>query len=203
MAHLRLPAWLALTLILSALALLVTSNRPALANWPGQNGKIAFVTDQEAVPQGLSNAVIGIGTMDPDGSHRTISEPTTSLGIMPLSWSADGTKLAVVDLTGSTPQINYLTFDNGVFTGSRGVTAGKFATWVPDNTHLIAVIRDDLAVIDLNGNVVEQLTTTPGVREVDAALSPDLSTIVFSSNEDPDENPAMPPHAGSFYNLWI
>lgn len=109
MAHLRLPAWLALTLILSAMALLGTSNRPALANWSGQNGKIAFATIQQSGPQGGTDNV-GIATMDPDGSHRAIVFPNSPI-VAPVGWSADGTKLLVIDNSAPTSQIAYLTFD--------------------------------------------------------------------------------------------
>jgi hypothetical protein len=133
MAHLRLPAWLALTLILSAMALLGTSNRPALANWSGQNGKITFTTIQQSGPQGGTDNV-GIATMDPDGSHRAIVFPNSPI-VAPVGWSADGTKLLVIDNSAPTSQIAYLTFD-GSFVNEIRVTAGTFASWILDNTHL-------------------------------------------------------------------
>ncbi len=87
---------LAVTLLGAALALLLTlvvAEKPALAAFPGTNGKIVFFSPQSILLGDPSSADYEIFTMNPDGTGVSQLTSNAALETQP-AWSPDGQRLA-------------------------------------------------------------------------------------------------------------
>ena len=144
------------------------SLRPLLNVFPGNNGRLAFVSDAS------------IQTRNPDGTGL---QPLVDYGFFP-AWSPDGNKLAFIspvtgnnnvyvinaDGTGTTQ----LTFN----TGDVGVTS---PAWSPDGSKI--AFQNDLDgkiyVMDSDGTDVTPLTSTADGFNAGPSWSPNGAKIAF------------------------
>jgi hypothetical protein len=101
--------------------------------------------------------------------------------------SPDGTKIAFSK--GHLATATLFVVDAG--DGSRRTFPGAQPDWFPDGRKLVyampgadggggAVTRSDLFVYDVEGEAASPLTATPGIIEMQPAVSPDGKTVVFS-----------------------
>jgi TolB protein len=123
-------------LVAAALAL---SGLPAYATFPGENGKIVFVSDRSGSWQ--------LYTIDPDGRDMTqiTSLPPTDYDLWAPTFSPDGKQILFVygaeDSDGNFPSDVYVINAGG--TGLKRLTNDglvQFARWAPDAQH-IAIAR--------------------------------------------------------------
>ncbi len=77
----------AAALLTACLLALAVMEKPAGATFPGENGKIAYVTDR------FTGATQEIEVMDADGSNHTRLTNNAANDFGP-AWSSDGTKIA-------------------------------------------------------------------------------------------------------------
>lgn len=109
-------------------SVIVLSSPPAQANFPGSNGKIAFVR--------TTDAGSFIFTADPDGTHlKKLTEKAGNYSN--LDWAPDGSKLAYVVSTETDSGVWVMNADGS---GSRrvsavGVNRGS-PSWSPDGRYL-------------------------------------------------------------------
>jgi Tol biopolymer transport system component len=152
---------------------------PALAAFPGQNGKLAFSAymHQELDPQ--------LETMDPDGSGRQLLiDPDEPLSP---TWSPDGTKVAYID-NGDVDQFGHVGDEiyvvNADGTGKTRLTSSHFykqePTWSPDGQKLAYGAGGQIRVINADGTGDTELWTAPPNESADdPAWSPDGSLVAF------------------------
>jgi Tol biopolymer transport system component len=155
---------------------------PAHATFPGENGKIAFVSSGS----GEADGWFDVHTINPDGTGATdLDTPDDDRSV---AWSPDGTKIAFT--AGGTPtnQGGDLYVMNADGTGVVQLTddeATDFdAAWSPDGTRILFLTGGDLFTIQPNGTGRTRLTNTPTIGERDPAWSPDGTKIVFDHFHD-------------------
>lgn len=188
--------------------ILVISTTPAIATFPGTNGRIAASSKGRVV------------TMNADGSNRTVLR----FGQDPV-WSPDGSQIAyvargsakkkgvfVMNEDGSNPtrvtSTNYASFDPSwspsgkrlVFTAARGgdreihtVTVNGSGlekltnntvndddpAWSPDGGYIVFTRKHDIYRMRAGGANVRNLTKSSGMRELDPVWHPNGKKIVF------------------------
>ena len=152
---------------------------PALAAFPGQNGKIAFSAymHQELDPQ--------LETMNPDGSGRQLLiDPDEPLSP---TWSPDGTKVAYID-NGDVDQFGHVGDEiyvvNADGTGKTRLTFShcykQEPAWSPDGQKLAYGAGGQIRVINADGTGDTALWTAPPNEFADdPAWSPDGSRVAF------------------------
>ena len=146
--------------------------QPAHAAFPGENGRIAFVSSGQ------------IWTVDGDGSDlQQVTSPTSPAFDADPSWSPDGTRIAFSRGTSSTRDL-YIVNANG--SGAALLTAnGQDPTWSPDGTEIAfasSPSNQDLNRINVDGTN-RRLEATIGFAfeccVTDLAWSPRGDPIAF------------------------
>jgi Tol biopolymer transport system component len=181
-ANLLKVSLVAVAAVLAACLLaLVGKVEPSHATFPGQNGKIAWVSDLDASFE--------IYTMNPDGSNRTNVSNHENFESSP-TWSPDGTKLVFVSLGGedSDLQIYTMNADGSDQTNVSNNGADDFGpVWSPDGTKIAFVSRRDgnneIYVMNANGFNQTRLTNN-AAGDSTPAWSPDGTRIAFVSYRD-------------------
>src|SRR5215216_2088782 len=163
-------------------AAMLAVHEPAQAAYPGQNGRIAYVSH---LPSGLHE----IYTMKPNGTDRKQLTDDSVYDTSP-TYSPSGTKIAFASVReGGVSEIYTINAKDG--TDQRnlsGSTNGKDPAYSPSGTKIAFVGQgEDEDILGMNakdGSAKESLTNTPPVngyevRERDPAYSPDGTKIVF------------------------
>ena len=174
---------------------LVTGLSPALGAFPGENGKIAFVSDG----RGLD---FDIWTVSPDGSVLTNLTRNKKADDFAPNWRADGRKVAYQSdlVTAANPEGDHEIFVMDADGSDRtqltfNALDDEHPAWSPDGSQ-IAFERDfdpirgqvdyDLFTMDADGSGELRLTSSPGVQDLQADWSPDGERIAFLSDRDGD-----------------
>ena len=151
---------------------------PALATFPGQNGKIVFTTSTD------DDGTADIYTMSPNGRHLLNLTPDSPANDDFPSWSADGRMIAfwstrtgpdnptgdqeifVMNADGSgLRQVTDNTVDDGAPAWSPNGHRLVFHRWLPDDGD-----QADLVTVRVNGTGERNLTRSPGIVDRHAGL---------------------------------
>jgi Tol biopolymer transport system component len=185
--------WQTLTVV--CLLGLATAVSPALAAFPGENGKIAFFSDR-------LGGDFDIWTMDPDGGDLVNLTANSSADDLSAGWRADGRMLAFVSdrITATNPEGDYEIFVmNADGSKQRQITFNALddedPAWAPDGTRIAfhrdfdpvrGQVDDDLFTMRSDGSGERNLTNSPGVLDFQPNWSPDGRRITFVSDRDGD-----------------
>ena len=171
-------------LALAASLLLTQVERPAQAAFPGQNGKIAFVSDRDGNEE--------IYTMNPDGSGQTNITNNPNQDIAP-AWSPDGKKIAFESNRDGNNEIYVMNADgsNQVNISNDAAAIDGDPAWSPDGKKIVfESIRggqDDIFVMDTDPNTDDATNlTNDAALDVFPAFSPDGNKIAFESFREGD-----------------
>jgi dipeptidyl aminopeptidase/acylaminoacyl peptidase len=172
-----LGARLSTAVVAGCFVALTVAAPSAHAAFPGANGKIAFVRDQQIW-------VINADGSDPD---QLTSDDGTVRGTP--AWSADGRFIAFVSASVSGRSLYYMS-DRGSDTTFVG--DGFDPSWSPDGTHLALSTGDAsngahqrLFTLSRDGTFGDQVTNPPpDASDFTPAWSPDGSLIAFERVEN-------------------
>jgi hypothetical protein len=160
---------------------------PALAAFPGQNGKIAFV--------GSTGFQTGIATVNPDGSERT--QLTSNSSDLAPTWSPDGTRIAFMRERPEPCDTDPCGYDTWVMNadGSGAALAIPDAwspTWSPRGDKIAFMARVpnfdwSLWVANTDGSERTQIFAPPDITELGLpAWSPSGQEIAFQYDGPPE-----------------
>jgi dipeptidyl aminopeptidase/acylaminoacyl peptidase len=165
-------------------AALAASVRPALAAFPGKNGKIVFASMRDNIPG-------EIYTMNADGSNQARLTNNSVYDDTPV-WSPDMTKIAFVRAVGATADIFVMNADgtNQVNLTAHAAT-DTYPAWSPDGSKIVFSSDRDTAeglyelytVNAADGGNVTRLTNNASYDDT-ADWSPDGTKIAFQSYRD-------------------
>jgi Tol biopolymer transport system component len=179
--------WMCVALAAAILAaflvvVLGTPTKPAEAAFPGNNGKIAFVSNL-----GPSVSDSEIVTMNANGDNKTQLTNNRANESGP-AFSPNGRKIAF-ESNRRTRQGNIFTMsDNG--TDIKPVTTSSIRggdstpAWSPDGTKIAFNRKGDIYVINKNGTGLTRLTTSQQ-DDINPAWSPDGTKIAFARGPFP------------------
>jgi TolB protein len=165
--------------VTGALAVVLGSAGPAMAAFPGLNGKIAYAAYDEF----SSN----IWVMNADGSGRTYLAASGDQEDSP-AFSPDGRRIVYTRGRSGLTDIWVMNADG---TGQTNLTPGAGteggAAWSPDGTRIaFTSYRDgdwDVWVMNADGSGQTNLTRSPG-HDGGATWSPDGTRLAFSSSRE-------------------
>ena len=164
----------------------------ARAAFPGNNGKIAFLSDRD--PD--RDPDFEIFVMNPDGSGQTQLTFNTVMDLHP-DWSPDGIKIAFVRGRGDDAEIWVMNADgSGQTQLTFNTDIGDFTpAWSPDGTKIAFVrgerdFNPDIWVMNAGGGGETQLTSKTDMGDLHPAWSPDGFKIAFTRLND-------------FDNIWV
>jgi Tol biopolymer transport system component len=153
------------------------------ATAPGQNGKIAFVSNQDGDDE--------IYSIDPDGSRLTqLTDNATTDGAP--AWSPDGQRIAFTSYRDGNYEIYVMGADGSNPTRLTTDAGGEYGpAWSPDGQRIaFASTRgnndgsSDIYVMGADGSNPTRLTVNAD-NDSDPAWSPDGQKIAFASNRAP------------------
>jgi Tol biopolymer transport system component len=179
-SYLRIVAALVGAALAGCLILWLGASRPAQAAFPGENGKIAFLSG------GNSGGLLDIFVMDPDGSCRT--NLTKSGNNLDPAWSSDGTKIAFVHAS----DIFVMNADGSKQTQLTKDPPNAAATddqpaFSPDGSKIAFRSNkdgdDEIYVMNSDGSNQINLTNN-SVQDHQPVFSPDGSKIAFTRNAE-------------------
>jgi Tol biopolymer transport system component len=149
---------------------------PAIAAFPGTNGKIVYQIDDTFTSE--------IWVMDADGTDQTL---LTSKDDAEPAWSPDGRKIAFHSFRDGDAEIFVMNADGSEQTQLTSNADNDFdPTWSPSGDLIFQSDRSgdfELFTIASDGTDVEQLTDNSS-NEFEAAWSPDGTKIAFETDRD-------------------
>jgi Tol biopolymer transport system component len=155
------------------------NNAAWAGTFPGNNGKIAFVSTRDA-----NNAEIYVMNADGTAPTRLTTDPTATPFVdeQP-SWSADGSKIAFRSTRGG----GGIYVMNADGTGITRIADGREPSLSPDGSKIAFTSADnDIYLMNADGTGVKQLTTDPA-QDTKPSWSPDGSKIAFTSGRVDDD----------------
>jgi dipeptidyl aminopeptidase/acylaminoacyl peptidase len=163
---------------------------PALASFPGANGKLAFVS----YPEGIGNP--DVWSIAPDGSARTQLTDSLNEGAFTPRWSPDGTKILYTEqaatIAGNESFLVLMDADGSNQAGLRHLGNELDPAWSPDGARVAFVYaplcpqnptcpKPDIYTMRIDGTDLVQVTTDANaIAESDLDWSPDGSKIAFT-----------------------
>jgi Tol biopolymer transport system component len=165
---------------LACLSLALTSAGTAHAAVPGQNGKLAFVGNEDGDDE--------IYSINPDGSGVTQLTKNTVTDGGP-AWSPDGQQIAFASNRDGNYEIYVMGADGSNPTRLTNDASGDYhPTWSPDGQRIAFESGRDgnaeIYVMAADGSNPTRLTNDPGADN-DPAWSPDGQKIAFDSARAP------------------
>jgi TolB protein len=183
--HFRV-AMVAVAAVLAAFLLaLVVRMEPSEAAFPGQNGKIAFISDEDA------KSDWEIYTMNPDGSNPTNISNHPAHDDFP-AWSPNGDKIAFSSDRDGITDIYIMNADGSNPTNITNAQLGSASTmpaWSPDGTKIAfrsfrsSDGNTEIYVMNADGSGQTNISNHPAT-EAFPAWSPDGTKIAFMSGRD-------------------
>jgi TolB protein len=182
-------------------AVLATGVSPALAAFPGDNGKIVFDSDRDGGDfdvwtmsrdgGNLVNLTAGFGGNDGRASWRSdgrklvfMSDRETPRNPKPPNAERPDLEIFVMNADGSHPrQITENTFDDEAPAWSPD---GKEIVFQRDFDAVLGQVDYDVFTMRADGTRERNLTNSPGVLDYDPDWSPDGSRIAIVSERDGD-----------------
>lgn len=171
------PPLLAACALAVLAALSVDSSPPAVATFPGSNGKIAF--------ERIINGQRDIFVINEDGSGEINLTNNPAEDIDP-AWSPDGTKIAFASNRDGNREIYVMDADGAHLTRLTNDPAPDFRpAWSPDGQTIAFRRGDEIWIMDSDGGNQTNLSRGHTV-DTSPTFSPDGSKIAFASNEGGD-----------------
>lgn len=174
----------ALAAVAALTAFSVLGADPAAASFPGENGRIAYSSNDGADPYNIS-----VWAMNPDSTghvNLTRDQPCCNWNA---KWSPDGKKLAyMTDRDGNTDVFVMDADGSNPTRLTDGPTAEHSPTWSPDGTRVAFVSNRDgqseIYVMDVDGSDPKRITGGPepdGAPSWAPSWSPDGTRLAFVS----------------------
>ncbi len=162
------------TCVVAVVAGVLCGVSPALAAFPGQNGKIAFSSDRDGDTE--------IYVMNPDGTGQTALTTNTIADSNP-AWSPDGARIAFERAGSFFTEIWVMNADGTA--PAQIYPDGIDPAWSPDGTQIAFARSSGIAVVNADGTGFQELTPSaaPGFEvniDSEPAWSPDGATILFT-----------------------
>jgi len=179
-ARSRLISTTAVAAVAGCLAVLALATPPALATFPGLNGKIAFHTNLDGNSE--------IYTINSDGSGGSARLTFNAAEDVSPAWSADGTKIAFTSSRDGNYEIYTMNADGtGVTRITNNAAADVGPAWSPDGTKIaFGTTRDgngEIYTMNSNGTSQTRITNN-AATDGQPAWSPNGAKIAFVTNRD-------------------
>ena len=168
--------------VLAAVAVLTFGAEPAIAAFPGTNGKIYFARDVA----GDGPANYDIFSMNADGTGATNLSKHPESEFNP-AVSADGQRVAFTrSIDGGQSDIILMNADG---TGAQNLTQSAESEeqprFSPDGTRIVFEREQDIWIMSVSGGPPTNLTATATPQESGPEFSPNGATIAYSRSEGP------------------